>query len=82
MRRRRERIAARSGYCCSYCRSNQAITGTTMQIDHTQPESRGGTNNDTNLCWCCGECNTYKGDATLARDPASGVETPLFHPYH
>jgi 5-methylcytosine-specific restriction endonuclease McrA len=49
-RRRRERIAARAGYCCSYCRSNQAITGTTMQVDHIQPESRGGTSDDTNLC--------------------------------
>lgn len=81
-RRQRERIAARAGYCCSYCLSSQAITGTAMQIDHVQPESRGGTSDDDNLCWCCGECNTYKGDLIAALDPLSRIEVPLFHPTH
>lgn len=51
-----------------------------MQIDHIRPESRGGTSDDDHLCWCCGECNTCKGDATAARDPLTGELVSPFHP--
>jgi 5-methylcytosine-specific restriction endonuclease McrA len=76
----RERIAARAGDRCSYCRSSQQITGNEGQIDHILPEARGGTDDDDNLCWCCDECNTAKGAAVAGRDPETGQLVPLFHP--
>jgi 5-methylcytosine-specific restriction endonuclease McrA len=79
-RRRRERIAARAGHRCSYCRSSQQITGSEGQIDHVTPEARGGSDDDDNLCWCCDECNTFKGDAIEALDPDTDHRAPLFHP--
>jgi hypothetical protein len=51
-----------------------------MQVDHIHPESQGGASDDDNLCWCCGECNSYKGDLTTALDPLTGDTVPLFHP--
>jgi hypothetical protein len=79
-RRQRERIAAHAGYRCSYCRSGQQITGSAGEIDHAMPRARGGSDRDDNLCWCCGECNAFKGDAVEALDPDTGLLAPLFHP--
>ena len=47
-----------------------------MQIDRVMPEARGGSSQDENLCWCCDECNTYKGDAVEALGAIIVGQTP------
>src|SRR5258706_12879899 len=55
-------------YCCAYCATHEVIFGALrhMTIDHFRP--KGLTQfahliaEYGNLYYCCGECNTYKGD--------------------
>ncbi len=65
------------GYRCCYCGSHESVFGAlrNMTIDHFRPKSRFPhlAVEYTNLYYCCGECNTYKGDrwpseAELAAD--------------
>lgn len=64
-------------YCCAYCLTHERAFGAVrhMTIDHFRPRSRFPRllTEYTNLYYCCGECNTYKGDrwpsdAELAAD--------------
>ena len=63
--------------CCEYCRTAEANTGQTMQIDHIHPN--GGDDVD-NLCLSCWNCNNHKREATQAVDPSTGEIVPLFNP--
>lgn len=53
-------IAPAGGFCC-YC-NQQFENG---HIDHTQPISRGGTNDYNNLVYICASCNNSKGSKTV-----------------
>ena len=53
-------IAPAGGFCC-YC--NQPFED--GHIDHTQPISRGGTNDYNNLVYICASCNQSKGSKTV-----------------
>ena len=44
---------------CAYC----GAYGPTHK-DHVIPKSRGGSNDNSNLVWACGECNVKKGRKT------------------
>lgn len=52
----------REHYACYYCLIDLEINFTT--IDHKQPLNRGGENGLDNLCICCKNCNTAKGNFT------------------
>lgn len=53
-------------YRCAYCRHHERRFGqvAAMSVDHFKPKSlfRDLRVAYTNLYYCCGECNTYKGD--------------------
>lgn len=53
-------------FCCSYCGMHESLFGAlrNMTIDHYRPKSRFPqlVNVYGNLHYCCGECNTHKGD--------------------
>ena len=51
-----------------------------LEIEHIIPRSKGGTDDEMNLWLSCPLCNRYKSDRTLARDPQTGQEMPLFDP--
>lgn len=53
---KRARILARDGAHCTYCGATQGP----FHIDHIQPYSRGGTDDDDNLCVACAPCNFAK----------------------
>ena len=55
----RAKVHARDGHRCVYCGSGDDLT-----IDHDIPESRGGTNEEGNLCTACRPCNASKRDLT------------------
>ncbi len=76
----RDQVLNKAGGLCAYCRSAEALLGVTFEIDHIVPLSaKGGTTAD-NLCLSCPTCNRQKGFRKTEPDPASGEETPLFHP--
>lgn len=76
----REQVLSQAGDLCAYCRSASALLGVTFEIDHIVPRSAGGRTTADNLCLSCPTCNRQKGIRQTAPDPASGKETPLFHP--
>lgn len=42
--------------------------------------SLGGQTTRENLCVACHSCNEFKRDLTVATDPDTGTDVPLFHP--
>jgi len=63
-REKRIEIFERDGYRCVICGAS-AKTGTTLEIDHKIPISKGGTSEDENLQTLCFECNSGKGSRIL-----------------
>lgn len=59
-RKFRDLVLGRDGYTCVYC----GVTGTSLQLDHVIPRSRGGADTPDNLVACCKRCNTSKGAKT------------------
>ncbi|PJF39248.1 MAG: HNH endonuclease [Phototrophicales bacterium] len=76
----RQRVAERDQYRCSYCQMPARYVYGTMEIDHIIPRSRGGTDDEGNLCLCCGRCNKFKGNQIDAVDPLTAEVVALFNP--
>lgn len=60
--RRRFNILQRDGFRCQLCGRTAEQHGVTLEIDHQQPISRGGTDDDANLWTLCRDCNAGKSD--------------------
>ena len=58
----RTAIARNQRYRCMYC--GVRLTSDNLQIDHMDPVSRGGSNDDENLQALCRRCNIRKGNHT------------------
>lgn len=54
-------VFERDSYTCKYC----GIAGGTLEIDHIQPISKGGSEALDNLATSCRRCNRQKKDKTL-----------------
>ncbi len=78
--RQRQVIITRAGGCCEYCRSPDRYAPDPFLVDHVQPRARGGSHDLSNLAYACAGCNGRKYAATMARDPATGAEVPLYNP--
>jgi hypothetical protein len=74
---RRVRQAAR--HRCGYCLSPQQLVMARLEIDHIIPVTKGGDSSESNLWLSCPLCNRFKADRTVARDPDTGTEVPLFN---
>lgn len=57
----RRAILFRDRHVCCYCGSNNGYT-----IDHIHPRSAGGNSSWRNLVACCTDCNSKKGNKSLA----------------
>jgi len=55
----RDRVIARDGLVCQYCKANLMPSEAT--IDHVVPVSRGGSDDLENLRVACRKCNVKKG---------------------
>lgn len=75
---RRVRAAAQNR--CGYCLSPQHLVMARLEIEHTIPLAKGGTDDEQNLWLACPICNGHKGDKTEAIDPETGVVVSLFQP--
>jgi uncharacterized protein (TIGR02646 family) len=54
-------VRQQHGFCCGYCGISEADAGTTLTVDHFRPRSHGGTDDLSNLVYCCHACNEHKG---------------------
>ena len=61
-RKERRYIARSQGNRCMYCGTR--LTVDNLQIDHMDPVSRGGSNDEENLQALCRRCNIRKGNHT------------------
>ena len=70
-------VHRRAAGCCEYCQTCAINIGQAMHVEHIDPD--GGDAPD-NLCLACPDCNLSKARATLALDPLTQQQQPLFHP--
>lgn len=73
-------VARRAGHRCEYCHAPETVFNFPFEVEHIRPTSRGGMNEESNLCLACRACNLRKGDRFVAFDELSRQEVPLFHP--
>jgi 5-methylcytosine-specific restriction endonuclease McrA len=52
-------LAEVNGWGCLYC--DEVLTERTAQIDHVIPQSKGGSDDISNLALACAFCNRSKG---------------------
>jgi hypothetical protein len=73
-------VRARAQARCQYCLMDESLQGATFHVEHVIPRCKGGASNLENLALACPGCNLHKATRITAVDPATGEETPLFHP--
>lgn len=73
-------VKARSAGRCEYCHAPQILIGQAFHLDHVAPRSAGGRTIAENLCFACSHCNIAKGSRTVAVDPRTKRQVPLFNP--
>lgn len=61
--RKRFTILQRDGFRCQLCGRTAEHDLVALEVDHQQPVSKGGTNDDENLWTLCRDCNQGKSDA-------------------
>jgi hypothetical protein len=69
-------VRIRANFACEYCGVTEADTGGELTVDHFRPRSRGGTDELSNLLYCCYRCNLHKGDYW----PAQASDPMLWNP--
>jgi hypothetical protein len=57
----RERLRRLYQFRCGYCGTSEVDVGAELEVDHYQPRSKGGSDNFSNLVYCCPACNRFKG---------------------
>jgi hypothetical protein len=55
-------VRQRANYACEYCGVSETDSAGELTVDHFQPQARGGTDDPSNLLYCCYRCNLYKAD--------------------
>jgi hypothetical protein len=78
-------IYCRDGFSCCWC-GHEVENGAQLSLDHVKPDSKGGSNHESNLVTCCVRCNSLRQNrsvASFARDVSAytTLETTaiLFH---
>jgi 5-methylcytosine-specific restriction endonuclease McrA len=74
-------VRERAGHRCEYCQTHQDDSPlAALHIEHVRPLKHGGTDDESNLCLACIDCNLQKGPNLTGIDPLTDAVTPLFHP--
>jgi 5-methylcytosine-specific restriction endonuclease McrA len=55
-------IRDRAHGACEYCGVTETDSRGHLTVDHFKPQSHGGTDDPSNLLYCCWRCNLYKAD--------------------
>jgi HNH endonuclease len=72
----RLQVRQRANFACEYCGVTETDTGGELTIDHHQPQVHGGSDDLSNLLYCCQRCNLYK----LAYWPTTAADPVLWNP--
>jgi hypothetical protein len=75
------RVRVHFANICTYCKTAEALTATTFEIEQINPRASGGATVFENLCLACPSCNRYKATRQTAIDPLTQEEVSLFHPH-
>lgn len=78
--RLRRLVKERADSCCEYCISQEAYSPDPFSVEHIIPFNAGGNNAEKNLALACQGCNNLKYNKTLATDPITLQDAPLFNP--
>jgi len=74
-------VRERANHRCEYCQAHQEDSPlAALHIEHIRPLKHGGTDDESNLCLACIDCNLHKGTNLTGIDPLTDAVTPLFHP--
>jgi hypothetical protein len=46
-------VARRADHRCEYCRAPEAVFNFPFEVEHVVPSSRGGADDESNLCLAC-----------------------------
>ena len=57
-------IYMRDGLACAYC-GESVEAGAKLTLDHLVPNSKGGSNSETNLVTACHRCNSSRGTRSV-----------------
>jgi 5-methylcytosine-specific restriction endonuclease McrA len=74
-------VRQRAANRCEYCHLHQDDSPlAVLHIEHIRPRKHGGSDDESNLCLACIDCNLHKGPNLTGIDPLTGAVTELFHP--
>ncbi len=73
-------VRQRAQHRCEYCHYPENLSTAPLSIDHINPRSLGGTDDFENLALACRRCNERLYNFTVALDPKTNTESPLFNP--
>ncbi|MDQ2809418.1 MAG: HNH endonuclease [Chloroflexota bacterium] len=76
----RRSVTKRANNCCEYCRFPGSYSGTSLSMDHIQPEHVGGETTLDNLALACQNCNSHKHTKLAATDSSTGQSALLYNP--
>jgi 5-methylcytosine-specific restriction endonuclease McrA len=71
----RKNVLLRDDFTCHYCGQKKAKN--LLNMDHVVPRARGGQTRWSNIVTACIECNSRKGDRTLAEAGLKLLRDPL-----
>jgi hypothetical protein len=69
---KRYTILERDGFRCRYC-GRTVDDGIKLHVDHIVPVSCGGSDEESNLCSSCDDCNLGKGNRFTSAPPGATV---------
>jgi hypothetical protein len=79
-KRQKQTVFERARGCCEYCMSPASFSSQTFFIEHIHPKHLGGASSLDNLALSCQGCNDHKATRIEWRDPATGMQAPLYNP--
>jgi hypothetical protein len=73
-------VEARPKGYCEYCLASSMFSPSNFEMEHTQPESKGGNTDTENLALACRRCNGLKFTKTQYKDEESKEIVDLYNP--
>lgn len=58
----RQAVRRAYDFRCGYCRTHENEVDSELEIDHFRPQTAGGSEELSNLVYCCSACNRNKSD--------------------
>jgi HNH endonuclease len=73
-------VSERALYRCEYCHAPELASNLEWEVEHIQPKSVGGSDDQENLALSCRACNMHKSNRQHCLDPETQERVRLYHP--